>query len=151
MFFSLSGSWHDSSVAVPLMQTVVEKLGPYAFCVDSGFPTKGTLQGKFVGPPKSNAGLLSAEQRQKAKVYVSLRQAAEWGMRALQGSFSRLKSRITSDKRKRFNLILVIVLLHNFRTEKVGFNQIATVFGPDYEQCINFEGHNRIERYFGFL
>jgi len=82
-------------------------------------------------------------------LYISLRQASEWGMRSLQGTFSRLKSRLTSDKLKRKNIIYGIVLLHNFRTEFVGLNQIATVFNPMYEQYIHLETYDRIARYFG--
>ena len=40
---------------------------------------------------------------QRHNLYVSLRQSSEWRMRAysLQGSFSRLKARLPSDKLKR--------------------------------------------------
>lgn len=80
--------------------------------------------------------------------YVSLRQSAEWGMRALQGTFTRLKSRLTSNNRMRKLIIETIVLLSNFRTAHVGLNQIATVFNPQYEQIINVDGYDRIARYF---
>ena len=81
-------------------------------------------------------------------VYVSLRQASEWGMRALQGSFARLKSRLESDAEQREELVLAIIYLHNYRTEEVGLNQIATVFNEEYEQYINIEGYDRIARYY---
>jgi hypothetical protein len=80
--------------------------------------------------------------------YVSLRQALEWGMRALQGTFSRLKSRMTSNSKKRPKIILSIVVLHNFRTEFMGLNQIATVCNPFYDQYINLDTYDRIQRYF---
>jgi hypothetical protein len=79
---------------------------------------------------------------------VSLRQGSEWGMRGLQGSFSRLKSRLTSNKRKRKNIIHGIILMHNYRTHHVGLNQIATVFNPHYEQYINVDGYDKIARYY---
>ena len=47
-------------------------------------------------------------------------------VRALQGIFSSLKYRLTSDKLKRKEIIGIIVLLHNFRTHYVGLNEIAT-------------------------
>ena len=84
----------------------------------------------------------------RSGLFTSLRQAAEWGMRALQGSFSRLKARLSSDKKKRGMIVLSIILLHNFRTEHVGLNQIATVFNPEYEQYINLENYDRIRDYF---
>jgi hypothetical protein len=80
---------------------------------------------------------------------VSLRQSSEWGMRALQGTFARLKSRLTSDKVKRGEIVLSIALLHNYRTELIGLNQISTVFNPEYEEYISLDGYDRIARYFG--
>jgi len=59
-----------------------------------------------------------------------------------------LKSRLTSDKFKRQEINECICLLHNFRTEEMGINQIATVLNPEYEQYINVEGYDRIARYF---
>jgi len=69
-------------------------------------------------------------------------------MRALQGSFPRLKSRMCSDKQKRKEIILSIILLHNFRTHHVGLNQIATVFNYHYQQYINVDGYDRIARFY---
>jgi len=69
-------------------------------------------------------------------------------MRGLQGSFSRLKARLGSNKEKRGLIILSILLLHNFRTEYVGLNQIATAYNPHYEQYINLENYDRIANYF---
>jgi hypothetical protein len=66
---------------------------------------------------------------------TSLCQAAEWGMRALQGSFPRLKDRITfsdeaSDRKVFLNLIPMI---YNFRMHYVGLNQIRSTFYPNFE------------------
>ena len=61
-------------------------------------------------------------------------------MRGLQGSFSRLKSRLTSNKQNRHHLILSVVLLHNFRIEHVVLNQIQSVFSNPNSPHINLEG-----------
>lgn len=61
-------------------------------------------------------------------------------MRALQGSFARLKSRLTSDKKKRKHIMQCITLLHSYRTEGVGLNQIQIVFDPEYEQYLTWMG-----------
>jgi hypothetical protein len=66
---------------------------------------------------------------------TSLRQAAEWGMRALQGSFPRLKDMIifsdeASDRKVFLNLIPMI---YNFRMHYVGLNQIRSTFYPNFE------------------
>ena len=38
--------------------------------------------------------------------------------------------------------------MHNFRTEKVGRNQIAEVSDPEYESVINIHGYDHIRRYY---
>ena len=147
------GSWHDSTVCSALIDHVIQNIGTYALCVDQGFPRSGDLFDKFVGPISKRhrrmiAPILRNDIMRRIEIYVSLRQASEWGMRALQGTFSRLKSRLTSNKTKRLLILLSVVLLHNFRTEYIGLNQIATVFNPEYEQYINFDGYDRIANYF---
>ena len=83
-----------------------------------------------------------------SNVYVSLRQASEWGMRGLQGTFPRFKKRLPGNAFKRSLVIQSIVLIHNFRTEIVGLNQIRTVFDPEYERYISLHGYDRIRRYY---
>jgi hypothetical protein len=147
------GSFHDSFVATELIDITSRKIGAYAFCVDSGFPRSNEMYDKFVGPiSRANKRKLSPVVRdlvlKKVGIYVSLRQASEWGMRALQGSYPRLKSRLTSDKYKRYLTIYACVLLHNFRTHYCGLNQICEVFNPEYEQYLSVEGYDKIGRYF---
>ena len=48
--YNYPGSWHDSTVAQDLINVAIERIGPYAFCVDQGFPRSGDLHGRFVGP-----------------------------------------------------------------------------------------------------
>ena len=69
-------------------------------------------------------------------------------MRGLQGSFSRLKSRITSRNETRYKLIYSILVLHDLRVARVGLNQIAIVFNPHYQQYINIHGYDRIARFY---
>ena len=147
------GSWHDSQVCQLMIVIVLLLIGLYKVCVDQGFPRSGELFDKFVGPiSRRSLRKLSPIVKdlliERSNIYVSLRQSSEWGMRSLQGSFSRLKSRLSSNKPWRHSVILCIVLLHNFRTEYVGLNQIATVFNPHYEQSINIYGYDRIARYY---
>jgi len=147
------GSWHDSQVSQHFISHFLAHSLDYKMCVDQGFPRCGDLVDKFVGPlSKKTRSTLSPILRSHVlsmhNIYVSLRQSSEWGMRGLQGSFSRLKSRLTSNKTLRHKIITSIVLLHNYRTEHVGLNQIATVFNPQYEQYINLEGYDKISRYF---
>ncbi len=60
---------------------------------------------------------------------LSYRQTAEWGMRALQGSFGRLRVPLDiAHKEDRANLLEVCVRHHNLRCEEVGINQIRSVY-----------------------
>lgn len=69
---------------------------------------------------------------------TSLRQMAEWGMRALQGSFPRLRDRLIYENRGERKLILQsIILLYNYRAAKVGQNQIQSTFMPCLDRDAN--------------
>ena len=70
------------------------------------------------------------------------------GMRGLQGSFPRLTVRLPSHAERRRDLLYSIVLLYNYRTATIGFNQINTVFRDDYHNYINMYGYDNIHRYF---
>ena len=81
-----------------------------------------------------------------SNVYTSLRQASEWGMRGLQGTFPWCKKRLPSDSEKRKQVLECIILVHNYQTQIVGHNQISTVFAPEYRRVINFHGYDRISQ-----
>jgi len=147
------GSWHDSQVSLSLISKVVENIGDFKICVDQGFPRSGDLLNKFVGPiSRRYRRNLPEETRREVltrhNVYVSLWQSSEWGMRALQGTFTRMKSRLCSNKKKRKLILTVIILLHNFRTEVVGLNQIATVSNVEHDSFVNIRNYDRIAQYY---
>ena len=83
-----------------------------------------------------------------SNVHTSLHQASKWGMRGLQGSFPRCKKQLPTESRKRRSVLESIVLIHNYRTELVGSNQIKTVFYPEYERVISLDGYDRISKYY---
>ena len=83
----------------------------------------------------------------QSNVYTSLRQASEWGMKGMQGSFSHCKKWLPTQSNQRKLVLESIVLIHNFRTEWVGSNQIKTVFVHEYKRYINLEGYDRIGQY----
>lgn len=147
------GSWHDGSLVMELLAWLKEKIGAFKVCVDQGFPRSGDAFDIFVGPFSEKAArnlspILRDSLLNMANIYTSLRQSSEWGMRALQGTFPRLKTRMTSNQTKRKLILKSIVLIHNFRTEIVGLNQICTVFNPEYEKIINIDNYDRISRYY---
>ena len=147
------GSWHDGSLAANLLPFIREKIGEYKICVDQGFPRNGDAADVLVGPlcERQVRRLHPTVVEQLIKIsnlHTSLRQASEWGMRGLQGSYPRFKKRLPTCSRRRRMLIESIIYVHNFRTEVVGMNQIATVFDPEYERSINLEGYDRIRTYY---
>jgi len=85
-------------------------------------PLKG---GDTVPPPGAEREHIMAFNRQ----LLSYRQTAEWGMRMLQGSFGRLRIPLPiSSTSARVRLLENAVRLANVRTQKVGINQIRTVY-----------------------
>lgn len=151
------GSCHDTTVAINLMRKCLEELNGKVVCVDKGFPRAGIFKNVFVGPmgkktlAKYRRDLTVAEFEAIVTLhhtYTSLRQSAEWGMRALQGSFPRLRTRLTANAFVRKEIIESICYLHNYRTDYVGINQIAAVFNLENEKYINIEGYDKIARYY---
>jgi len=62
--------------------------------------------------------------------------------------FPRCKKQLPSNKEKCRRVLECIILVHNFRTQVVGHNQIYAVFVPEYERVINIHGNDRIHRYY---
>ena len=147
------GSWADGALTARFLHTIKKKIGEYKICVDQGFPRSGEAYGTLVGPvTKRAARRLHRDVREYllriSNVHTSLCQASEWGMRGLQGTFPRWKKRLPSDHFQRRLVIEAIVLIHNYRTELVGFNQINTVFDSEYVRIHNLEGYDRIAQYY---
>ena len=147
------GSWHDGSITANVLPYLRKKIGTYKMCVDQGLPRSGDALDVLVGPiSRAQAYRLAPNLRpyliHLSNVYVSLRQTSEWGMRGLQGTFPRCKKRLPGNQFKRKLVIQSIVLVHNFRTETVGLNQIKTVFDPEYENYISLSGYDRIRRFY---
>ena len=136
-----------------MLPTICNKIGHYKICVDQGFPWTGDADGILVGLySRRSAANLAPTLREYllrlSNCYVSLRQASEWGMRGLQGSFPRIKRRLPSNRLKRRRIIESIVHLHNFRMHVIECNQINKVFDPEYESVIQLNGNDRIRRYY---
>jgi len=72
---------------------------------------------------------------------TSLRQAAEWGMRAIQGAFPRLKDAIRYEVdggTERKIMLKLVVLLYNYRLEHVGLNQIRNTYVPGWSKDADY-------------
>lgn len=139
------GSVHDSSLAdwgniYGKLETIHSRLGlkcvmDSAFCAkDHPFILKSSQDITTVGQ--------NAAEIARLRDATSMRQAAEWGMRALQGSSPRLKDRLLYEEfGERKNILECAVLLYNLRTSLVGLNQIRNRFTPmwskDSEDLMN--------------
>ena len=99
------GSWHDRSITANILPYITNNIGNYKICIDQGFSRSGDAYQILVGPvSKKSASKLATNVRsyllRMPNVYTSLRQASEWGMRALQGTFPRCKKRFPSNAHK---------------------------------------------------
>jgi hypothetical protein len=96
------GSWANGSLTARFLHKMKSRMLPYKICVDQGFPWSGDAYGTFVGPiTKRAAQHLHRDVRDYllliSNIHTSLRQASEWGMHGLQGTFLRCKKRLPSD------------------------------------------------------
>jgi hypothetical protein len=164
------GSWHDAAIARDLFNHLMSKASDgYYLIRDTAFPTARELSGLIRTPPKRNfmhyPDDAAACRRFIAfnKQLVSARQAAEWGMSCLQGSFGRLKLPLPAeDNHYRFMVLKICAHLHNIRTRLEGIHQIATVYkkewksGGEYTEFKemlfgDIKKNDRIRRYYTFI
>ena len=72
-----------------------------------------------------------------------MRQSAEWGMRAFQSSFPRIKDRIHWEVfGKRKTMMKMMIMLFNFRTRTIGINQILNVYKKHLEEDASMRFRN---------
>lgn len=133
------GSWHDSTVAQPLYPLLLDNSAtpsPFFIVGDTAFKMQGEISNKLQTPLKKDD--LSADSQIRAiqmdshRAVTSVRQAAEWGMRSIQGAFARLSLRLTSDSKSRRIILEIIFRLFNARTRLMKINQTAVVYSSDY-------------------
>jgi hypothetical protein len=132
------GSWHDSRVAQPIYNKLrTSTPDGYYLVADTAFP-RGTdqIQGRIRAPIKEGTRLPADPiARTQALAFdrqlLSFRQTAEWGNRMLQQVFGRLRIPLTLNyRRSRGTILECCIRLCNLRTNRVGLNQICTVYMP---------------------
>lgn len=119
---------------------------------DTAFP-RGTDQilGKIKAPMKSGTRLpRDSNEREEAMRFdrqlLSYCQTAEWGMRAIQGSFGRLRVPLPINYAEaRGDLLETIVRLYNLRSRTIGYNQIRSVYEPIWREGEQEELWNSFE------
>jgi hypothetical protein len=78
--------------------------------------------------PTRRERILDLQEKREA---TSAWQTAEWGMLALQASFSRLKDQFVNEERGERRIVLkMMVLLYNMWAWMVGINQIRNTYMP---------------------
>jgi DDE superfamily endonuclease len=127
------GSLHDSTLAQwggiynKLEQCFIETGG--ICCVDSAFAANNNPY--LIKSSQDTTRIEGSEEFRKAVEATSLRQASEWGMRAIQSAFPRLKDAIKYEENgERKRILKLVPLLYNYRLEIVGLNQIRNTYVP---------------------
>jgi hypothetical protein len=79
-------------------------------------------------------------ERGMARDATSMRQSAEWGMRAFQSSMPRLKDCMIFETRgERRVTLTMMILLYNLRARAVGINQLKSVYTAPLNCDANIE------------
>jgi hypothetical protein len=117
------GSWHDPNIAERLYSQLMTNTPPgYRVISDTAFPRCTDQLDYCIMAPMKRGNCLPACPVEFARLkvlnkqLVSARQAAEWGLRAIQGSFSRLKLPLPATNHEfRAEVIELCVQLHQVR------------------------------------
>lgn len=158
------GSWHDARVAASLYEKLLELPEGFFLIGDSAFPNSSRgMANRIKTCPKK--GQRMRYSKEFGMELVSARQAAEWGMRAIQGGFSRLKLPMpAADPGYRREVLYLCCRLHQIRTRHVGINQIRTTYFSaweeygrdvldDFEEMLftDIQRNDRISRYYNMV
>jgi hypothetical protein len=135
---NVPGSIHDSTMChwggvYTQLSRIYEETGGKC-CVDSAF--KSNPNPYLIKSSQDVTRCQSEQEVVEAMQATSLRQAAEWGMRAVQASFPRLKDtiRYEEDAIERKLMSKLVVMLYNYRIEHVGLNQIRNTYVPSWSK-----------------
>ena len=136
---------HDSTLAewggvYEMLEETYERTGGIC-CVDSAFQANNAAY--LMKSAQDTTKAKTAQELIQIRQATSLRQAAEWGMRAIQGSMPRLKDRFPYEEevkalREREFILRIVPKLYNFRLEFVGLNQIRNTYIPSWSKDANY-------------
>jgi hypothetical protein len=130
-YVNIPGTVHDSQIAdygdiFDKLEMVYQWDGGQC-TIDSAF---GNVNREFL--IKSSQELIhiqSYRARSIARDATSMRQSAEWGMRAFQSSMPRIKDRMKFEERgERKVTLTVMILLYNLRARMIGINQLRSFY-----------------------
>jgi DDE superfamily endonuclease len=127
------GSLHDSTLAswggvYDKLEAIYSETGGVC-CVDSAFCANN---GPYLCKSSQDNTMIEGTLEYRIAVEAtSLRQASEWGMRAIQSAFPRLKDAFKYEENgERRRILKLVPLLYNLRLELVGLNQIRNTYVP---------------------
>lgn len=133
---NLPGSWSDGNVCSDFLLKLCSTatLPGYGVLADTAFAVRET-EGRVSTPLKAKDWqAISSDLHDTAKrlsnAITALRQAAEWGMGAVEKPYKRLKVPLPFDPIRRRLLLENIHRLYNLRVERTGISQIRSVFVP---------------------
>ena len=140
------GSWHNSAIAEPLYKQLIENTpAGYRILSDTAFPRKSERLRHRILAPVKRGDRLPESPRSYARLkvlndqIVSACQAAEWGMRSIQGSFARLKLPLPAGNHQhRYDILECICRLHQLQTGLVEINQTRTVYQSVMNSACSF-------------
>ena len=140
--YNVPGCFHDSTIAewgniYKKLKGVFDQHGGRC-TVDSAFSKKNypfLIKSSQSDPDSDNPldYIVNSEA-------TSMQQSAEWGMRAVQASFPRLKDRLIYKEMGERRIILKsMILLYNLRAQQVGINQILSTYMNNLNRDTNSE------------
>ncbi|QRV92214.1 DDE superfamily endonuclease [Ceratobasidium sp. AG-Ba] len=128
------GSWHDARIAYHVFRKLANETPDGFFLIgDTAFQSE-ELADKIHTPLKAGNTLPADRTERAAAIEYSnrltqARQAAEWGMRSLQGVFNRLRVPLSiHNPVGRQRLLETCSRLHNLRAICMGINEIRSVY-----------------------
>ena len=131
------GSWNDSEMSTGFREKLTcprkTPLQMMAVLSDSAFPVSGDMQGRILTPLK-DGDIFKVHHTARhgalvmSNAIVGTRQAAEWGMGAVEKPFQRLKMCLPFDPVLRGVRLNNMFKLYNLRVRTTGISQIKNVF-----------------------
>jgi DDE superfamily endonuclease len=146
---NVPGSIHDSALALwggvyDTLQEAYARTGGKC-CVDSAFASANAPY-LIRSSEDSTTKARTPHEMIQLREATSLRQALEWGMRAIQSSMPRLYDRIqyeaepeeTGYETERSIVLKLVPLIYNFRLEFVGLNQLRNTYVPNWSKDCDY-------------
>lgn len=132
------GSWNDGEISRQLQDKLLDddiNLPNHGVVSDAAFPVSSALLNRIQTPLKEGEleKIPPAHRRDvqiRSDAITSIRQAAEWGMGAVENVYRRLLLRLPFDKHVRAQRLETIYRLYNYRVRSTGISQIRSYFFP---------------------